>query len=277
MEQARWQPSLFEDDHPGGWAIVRAGQEFLLDANGVLFPRQWIKQQALGPYSEHGLGRLEGEPVHLLLLERPVELPGAAWQGLRPLMLESDAQTFRMLSYASQIATWAEDHRFCGRCGQTMEPVKGERAMHCPRCGLRQYPRISPSMIVLVTRGEQILLARSPRFVKNMYSTLAGFVEPGETVEECVEREVQEEVGLRVKNIRYLASQSWPFPHSLMLGFHAEYAGGDIVPQEGEIEDAQWFSIRALPPLPAPKSIARYLIERYVARCLGRDEPVAPG
>src|SRR5690606_32054782 len=146
-----------------------------------------------------------------------------------------------------------------------MQQVPGERAMECTRCELRNYPRLSPSMIVLVTRGDEILLARSPRFVSGIYSTLAGFVEAGESVEQCVAREVFEEVGVAVKNIQYLGSQGWPFPHSLMLGFHAEYASGDIVMQPEEIEDAQWFNVHELPPLPASRSIARYLIDVYVA------------
>ena len=145
--------------------------------------------------------------------------------------------------------------------------------MRCDNCESQHYPRISPSMIVLVTRGDEVLLARSPRFVTGIYSTLAGFVEPGESVEHCVAREVREEVGVEVQNLQYIGSQGWPFPHSLMLGFHAEYAGGDIVMQEDEIEDARWFRVDALPPLPASRSIARYLIDLYVARRLGLPEP----
>ena len=192
-------------------------------------------------------------------------------------MLEGDYDIYKKLGYAAQISTWAREHRFCGSCGQAMQQVPGERAMYCPFCDLRHYPRISPSMIVLVTRGDEVLLARSPRFVTGIYSTLAGFAEPGESVEECVRREVMEEVQVKVKNIRYLGSQSWPFPHSMMLGFHAEYDGGEIVPQADEIEDAQWFNINALPPLPASRSIARYLIDSYVASRLGLVEPVLPG
>ena len=145
--------------------------------------------------------------------------------------------------------------------------------MRCDSCESQHYPRLAPSMIVLVTRGDEILLARSPRFVIGVYSTLAGFVEPGESVEHCVAREVREEVGLEVKNLHYIGSQGWPFPHSLMLGFHAEYAGGDIVMQEDEIEDARWFRVDDLPPLPASRSIARHLIDLYVARRLGLPEP----
>jgi len=128
--------------------------------------------------------------------------------------------------------------------------------------------------MVLVSRGDEVLLARPPRFVPGIYRTLAGFAEPGESAEECVIREVREEVGVEVGNLQYLGSQGWPFPHSLMLGFHAEYVGGEIVPQADEIEDARWFPIDRLPPLPMQRSIARYLIDLHVARRLGQPEPL---
>ncbi|WPC03294.1 NAD(+) diphosphatase [Pseudomonas benzenivorans] len=272
-----WQPALLDVRQPGGWALVHCQQQFLGDANGVLFPRDWLKQQALAILVEQGLGHFAGDAVYLLELEQPQDLPGCAWQSLRQVMLQGEADIFRLLGYATQIGTWARQHRFCGSCGDAMVAVAGERAMQCPRCALRHYPRLSPSMIALVTRGDEILLARSPRFVPGVYSTLAGFVEPGESVEQCVVREIREEVGIEVGNLQYLGSQGWPFPHSLMLGFHAEYAGGEIVMQVDEIEDAQWFSVHRLPPLPAPRSIARYLIDLYVARRLGLAEPVLPG
>lgn len=260
-----WQPGLLDCERPGGLVLAHHRQHFLSDANGLLFPREWLKQQDLPVIAEHGLGHFGGEPLYLLELQGKAELPGCHWQGLRQVMLEGDAELFQMLGFAAQIGTWASDNRFCGSCATAMLQVPGERAMQCPACNLRHYPRLSPSMIVLVTRGDEVLLARSPRFVTGVYSTLAGFVEAGESVEQCVAREVREEVGVEVCNIRYQGSQNWPFPHSLMLGFHADYAGGEIVLQEEEIEDAGWFSIHALPPLPASRSIARYLIDSYVA------------
>ncbi|MBP8204067.1 MAG: NAD(+) diphosphatase, partial [Pseudomonas sp.] len=242
-----------------------------------LFPREWLNKQDLPVIAEHGLGHFDGDAVYLLELEQPFNMPGCTWQSLRQFMLEGDTDTFKMLRYATQIGTWASQHRFCGSCGGSMQAVPGHRAMHCQRCEVQHYPRLSPSMIVLVTRGDEVLLARSPRFVSGIYSTLAGFVETGESVEHCVAREVREEVGVEITNVQYLASQSWPFPHSLMLGFHAEYASGDIVMQVEEIEDARWFNVHDLPPLPAARSIARYLIDVYVARRLGQPEPMLPG
>ena len=274
---ARWQSAVLDSREPGGWVLVHCQQHFLADSNGVLFPREWLKRQDLPILAEHGLGYFAGDPIYLLELHQPVELAGCSWQGLRQLMLQGDAGTFKMLGFASQIGTWARQHRFCGSCAGPMQPVDGERAMHCPVCAIQHYPRLSPSMIVLVTRGDEILLARSPRFNQGVYSTLAGFVEAGESVEDCVAREVFEEVGLQVHNLQYVASQGWPFPHSLMLGFHAEYAAGEIVMQAEEIEDARWFALDDLPLLPPPNSISRYLIDLYLARSSGQPEPVLPG
>ncbi|WP_312934784.1 NAD(+) diphosphatase [Pseudomonas sp.] len=272
-----WTTAVIDPQTPGGLAVVHSPEGFLADAHGVLFPRQWLIRQALDVLAEHGIGYLDGQPVFLYEMGAAVELPGHEWRGLRQFMLEGDAQIYRVLGYAAQIGTWAREHRFCGSCGQPTTQIRWERAMHCPACNLRNYPRISPSMIVLITRGDEVLLARSPRFVTGVYSTLAGFAEPGESAEQCLEREVFEEVALQVRNIQYVGSQCWPFPHSMMLGFHAEYAGGEIVMQADEIEDAQWFSVHDLPPLPASRSIARHLIDLYVARRLGLAEPVLPG
>ena len=273
---ARWTTAVLDTNLTGGWAVARSREGFLVDDNGALFPRDWLKRQELDVLCEHGIGHFDGQPVFLLELRSPQTVAGCSWRGLRQFMLEGDFETYKILGYAAQIGTWAREHRFCGSCGQAMEQIHWERAMYCAPCDLRSYPRISPSMIVLITRGDEILLARSPRFVSGVYSTLAGFAEPGESAEDCLVREVREEVAIEVQNIQYVGSQCWPFPHSMMLGFHAEYAGGEIVMQPDEIEDAQWFRVDALPPLPAGRSIARYLIDLYVARRLGLAEPVLP-
>jgi NAD+ diphosphatase len=273
----RWTTAVLDVQHAGGWAVVNSEQGFLLDGNGAMFPREWLKRQDLPVLSEHGIGHFDGEPVYLLVLKHSVQVQGCSWQGLRQFMLSGDYDVFQQLGYAAQISSWAREHRFCGSCGRPTVQVPGERAMLCEDDNLRFYPRISPSMIVLITRDDEILLARSPRFVTGVYSTLAGFVEPGESAEDCVRREVMEEVQVKVRNIRYMGSQCWPFPHSMMLGFHAEYASGEIVPQADEIEDARWFRIDDLPPLPANRSIARYLIELYLAQRSGAPEPVLPG
>lgn len=273
---ARWTTAVLDPQITGGLAVARGPEGFLMDDNGALFPRDWLKRQDLDVLCEHGIGHLDGQPVFLLELRGRADVPGCSWRGLRQFMLEGDMLTYTVLGYAAQIGTWAREHRFCGSCGQPMTQIRWERAMYCQPCDLRSYPRISPSMIVLITRGDEVLLARSPRFVTGVYSTLAGFAEPGESAEDCLVREVREEVSVEVKNIQYVGSQCWPFPHSMMLGFHAEYAGGEIVMQPDEIEDAQWFNVHDLPPLPAGRSIARYLIDLYVARRLGLPDPVLP-
>jgi NAD+ diphosphatase len=171
---------------------------------------------------------------------------------------------------AVQITEWARTHRFCGRCGTATEPSAGERGMKCPACQLVAYPRIAPAMITLVTRGDpgpdqEALLARGTNFPMPMYSCLAGFVEPGEDLEGAVVREVAEEVGVRVGNVTYHGSQPWPFPHSLMIGFRAEYLDGELVLEETEIADANWYRKDELPQIPPGISIARRLIDDWVA------------
>lgn len=184
--------------------------------------------------------------------------------GLRALHGLVDATVLAAAVRAVQLATFADTHRFCGRCATPTRPLPGERALRCPACELTTYPRISPVVIVLVRRGAQALLASSPRFPQPFYSTIAGFVEVGETLEEAIAREVREEVGIEVGSIRYFGSQPWPFPHQLMIGFTAEWKAGDVVVDGVEIDDARWFDADALPRVPAPLSIARQLIDAWV-------------
>jgi NAD+ diphosphatase len=170
---------------------------------------------------------------------------------------------------AVQLVEWARTHRFCGRCGAPTAPSVGERGLRCPSCALVAYPRVAPAMITLVTRGEpgpgqEVLLARGVNFPVPMYSCLAGFVEPGEDLEGAVVREVAEEVGIRVGNVRYCGSQPWPFPHSLMIGFRAEHVGGDLVLDQSEIADAGWYRRDQLPTTPPGISIAKRLIDEWV-------------
>jgi NAD+ diphosphatase len=168
---------------------------------------------------------------------------------------------------AVQLVEWARTHRFCGRCGTETEEAPGERARRCPRCGLLAFPRLAPAVITLVERQDgRALLARNARWPGGMYSCLAGFVEPGETLEEAVRREVKEEVGVEIGDLSYHSSQPWPFPHSLMLGFEAHHLRGEIDCDGEEIADAQWFLPGELPNLPGPVSIARRLIDAWVAR-----------
>lgn len=188
-------------------------------------------------------------------------LEGYAFRGLRSLFGRMDEGMLAVAGRAFQIVDWARSHRFCGICGQPMSRAPGERAMKCA-CGHVAYPRISPAMMVLVKRGDAILLARNVAAPPGRFSALAGFLEPGESVEEAIHREVREEVGLEVKDLRYFASQSWPFPGQLMLAFTAEYAGGQLALDPGEIAEARWLSSGdPLPDLPPRQTISRALID----------------
>ncbi len=191
---------------------------------------------------------------------------GHGWHGLRALFSVLDDAQFALAGRALQLLGWDRTHRFCGACGTPTAPRASERSRECPACGLVAYPRVAPAVMALVRRlPDEILLARSARFPPGMYSAMAGFVEPGETLEQCLEREVLEEVGVRIRSLRYFASQPWPFPHSLMIAFVADWESGEICADPLEIEAAAWFKIRNLPQLPAPISIARRLIDAVVA------------
>lgn len=187
---------------------------------------------------------------------------------LRAAFSELDDAGFSCLSRASQIGVWADHYRYCSRCGSSLHVDGNELFKQCPSCEPVRpiYPRISPCIIVLITRGDRCLLAHNARFPGRRFSTLAGFIEAGETAEETVAREVQEEVGLEVENIRYFSSQSWPFPNNLMLGFFADHKSGEIMPDGDEITEAGWFGVDDLPQeLPPSFTIARQLIEGFLA------------
>lgn len=211
------------------------------------------------------LGEYDGTPCYAAELPQDDKSPeGLAFYNLRRLFDLLEEDVFLLAGKAKQIVEWDRDHQFCSRCGEATVPQAEDRSKRCPRCGLRQYPRLAPAIIVAVTKGNQILLAHAARFPRSWYSVLAGFVEPGETLEEAVRREVFEEVGIRVRRIRYFGSQPWPFPHSLMIGFTAEYAGGDLVLEEREIDDAKWFTVDNLPQISGKISIARRLIDHFI-------------
>jgi NAD+ diphosphatase len=221
-----------------------------------------------GPYPAHGhfLGSLDGLPC--VAVEEEAEAEGNdaddAFVGLRLLWGKVDEQVWAIAGRAVQIVAWDRAHMFCGRCAHPTEPLANERARRCPQCCLIVHPRLAPAVIVLVERTDgRVLLARNARFPDGMYSCVAGFVEPGETLEEAVHREVREEVGIEVRDLIYFGSQPWPFPHSLMIGFFAQFASGELVPDGTEIADAGWFSSSNLPALPGEVSIARALIEAW--------------
>jgi NAD+ diphosphatase len=193
--------------------------------------------------------------------------PGTAFETLRRLYGRLDDRAFALAFRAVQIVEWDRGTQFCPRDGGPVERVAGEFAKRCPRCGTTYYPRLSPAVIVLVESGDTVLLGRNARFPgAAMYSTLAGFVEPGETLEDTVHREIREEAGIEVRDIRYFGSQPWPFPDSLMIAFNAVYDGGTLQADATELVDARWFALDAMPIVPPRISIARALIDDWVRR-----------
>jgi len=229
-----------------------------------------------GPARTLYLGRLGGVQCWAAELPDGAAAPaGLAWAGLRALYTVLDDAHFALAGRALQLVAWDRTHQYCGRCGAATEAKREERARVCPRCKLTAYPRLAPAVMALVHRRNEgqheLLLGRSPHFPAGMYSALAGFVEPGESLEQCLAREVLEEVGVRISNIRYFASQPWPFPHSLMIAFVCEWIDGEIAPQAGEIEDAKWFKVLQLPKLPSRISIARRLIDSVCQELVGQS------
>ena len=215
---------------------------------------------------------LEGREIPLgsdaiaLDIDDTTEPPGEyAFWSLRTIGLAIGRDAFADCDRAAQFVRFERTHRFCGVCSSPMAHAKDDTGVRCGGCGFSAWPRLSPAMIVRVTRGDKLLLARSPRFPTPLYSVLAGFVEPGESIEDCVRREVMEEVGISVTNIRYFGSQSWPFPHSLMIGMTADWESGELRPDPAEIVDCDWYSRDCeLPDLPPDLSIARRLIDAYL-------------
>ena len=245
------------------------GDELIADMRSVepcLLPHSEVRFLAPEPVRELFLGYWHGKPCFALELDRTTEGVPSNYQvgNLYQILGRVPDALFALAGRAQQLLAWDRENAFCGRCGESMGSHKQERARVCEPCGTLVYPRIAPCVIVLVSRGEEMLLARNANFPIEMFSTLAGFIEAGESVEECLQREVKEEVGVDVENIRYFSSQSWPFPNQLMLGFFAEYSGGEIVCEDEEIAEAHWFRADNLPNIPPVQSISGQLIRRHV-------------
>ena len=215
---------------------------------------------------EQFIGYWQSQPCFALEIDDLEDIDPLRHQAgsLYDLLGRVDDPLFALAGRAYQLLCWERDHQYCGRCGDAMTKDGAERAMRCARCETTVYPRIAPCIIVLVTRGEHLLLARHTRYRRPMYSTLAGFIEAGENAEQCLQREVREEVGIEVADIRYFHSQSWPFPGQLMLGYFASYSGGEIRCDPREIAEADWYHYTDLPPVPPSTSIAGQLIRHHV-------------
>jgi NAD+ diphosphatase len=253
---------------PLSWCFGFVENDLLLPEAGAaalqpLAGAAWAADAA----TRHYLGRLGDADCWALAV--PAAPSGWKRTPLRAALMALEAPLGALAGRAAQVLEWDRSHRYCGVCATPTTLRPGERARVCPACGHVAYPRLSPAAMALIWRPGELLLARSPHFVAGRYSALAGFVEPGESLEDCIHREVAEEVSVAVTDLRYFGSQSWPFPHSLMVAYTVRWAGGAIVPQPDEIEDARWFPLDALPDIPPPLSVAGHLIRDSVERMRG--------
>lgn len=253
--------------------VFRRDELLVEEATSVLPDLDACGRAGLGADALQPVWATADSPARAAHVEPGIEAPhGYAFKKLRSLFGVLDEERMALAGRAYQIAEWARTHRFCGACGTATTRVSGEFCQRCPACGFSAYPRISPAMMVLIRKGDSILLARHTANAAGRYTALAGFVEPGESIEQTVHREVLEEVGLKVGNLKYFGSQSWPFPHSLMVAYTAEYVSGEIRVQEEEIADARWFG----PGDPMPEIAARISIAGSLIRAnlpAGWDAP----
>jgi NAD+ diphosphatase len=257
--------SVDPSDPAASWYVVGSRGGVLVDRQGA--PPRGSVAPAESTEPPILMGLVDGTATWALGTHEGVETPdGYDWQPLMSLGAQLDPESWMLAGRAVQLVEWARTSRFCGRCGTATELAAHERAARCPRCGLNAYPRLAPAIIVIIERGDKILLGQGRGFPHGMYSALAGFTEPGESLRETVRREVREEVGVEVQGVRFFDSQPWPFPHSLMIGFFATWESGEIAVDGEEIIDARWFGADELPNIPPPLSIARRLIDDWVSR-----------
>ena len=259
---------------PGGptglWFVLRGSDLLVRNSPGGLVMPDGSELSTLPWFASakpQFLGMLGSTPCRAVAAPADAPVPeGWGFEGVRSLFGRITEEFFSVAARGLELLEWERTTRFCGSCGSATAPRSAERATECPSCKALFYPRISPAVIVAIVRDDTLLLARARRFPPGFFSVLAGFVEPGETLEHCVVREVREEVGIEVKNLRYFSSQSWPFPHSLMVAFTAEHAAGEIRVDPSEIVEAGWYRADALPSVPDPLTVARKLIDWFCAR-----------
>ncbi len=252
---------------PAWWFIFTAHKLMLMEKDTSVSIPSIVDPEALGllPIRKRYLGTLAGRHCYCAeVAENDPIPPKMGLYGLRNIYGRLSDSLFAIAMKAVHMMEWEGSNRYCGRCGKEMAPAPSMNALECSVCGNVIFPRISPAVIVLVEKDGQILLARGERFTSDFYSVLAGFVEPGESLEDTVHREIEEEVGIKVRNVQYFESQPWPFPDSLMIGFTAEYLSGEIRIDKTEILEAGWFDPKELPAIPGKISIARRLIDWFV-------------
>lgn len=268
----KFEPALTpEVSAPPSLLIVVSGKSILAstDCMDILVPAEQFSTAAA--VYQHHLGKINGQALDLVVVEGSQHTTTSRWDWvpLRSTLGVMDEMAFQLAGKALQLANWHDTHQFCGRCGNPTMAADQCRSRHCPQCDLHFYPRVSPCVIGLVNDQDRCLLARNAKHPAGKFSTIAGFIEPGETAEQAFAREVYEEVGVRVSNVRYAFSQPWPFPGQLMLGFYAEYAGNPIRVDGEEILEAHWFDIDSLPEIPSESTISGQLIREFVRKRKG--------
>ncbi len=265
----RYVPAVTPDEKNNGpayWFIFNSDKLLLNPEDNFKIPSaEDLNELSISPVRIQYLGTLDGQPCYTAEVEPGTNPPGGmVFQDLISLYEVLDEDIFLLAGRAIQIINWDKDHQFCGRCGSLTQTSDYEMAKICPECGLMNFPRLSPAVITAIVKEDKILLAKHSYGFKDRYSLIAGFVEPGETLEEAVHREIKEEVGIKVKGLKYFGSQPWPFPHSLMVGFTAQYKEGEIKVDGKEILDAKWFTAQEVPPPPSQVSISSELINWFI-------------
>jgi NAD+ diphosphatase len=265
----RYVPAVIPDQKNNGpayWFIFNSDKLLLSPENSIKIPlAQNLNELSIDPVRTIFLGILDGKPSYAAEAHPGTTTPeGMAFQDLKSLYDVLDEDIFLLAGRAMQIINWDKNHQFCGRCGFPTRTSVYEMAKICPECGLMNFPRLSPAVITAIVKDGKILLAKHSYGLKDRYSLIAGFVEPGETLEEAVHREITEEVGIKVKGLKYFGSQPWPFPHSMMVGFTAQYKEGEIKVDGKEILDAKWFVAPEVPPPSSQISISSELINWFI-------------
>lgn len=267
-----FKPAMFPEEkvQQAAWFLFDGDELLVTQTNEALLseiPRYTTTAiTALPIQSEMYLGTYQDLHLYAGSIEKHNIQPTETqqWLPFRQVLICFQQDSMQLANAAKQLLTWHQDNQFCSRCGHRLAAHAQERAKQCNACDYLCYPKISPCVIVLVHNRDHIVLAKAHRYQSQRYGLIAGYIEAGETAEQAAIREVKEEVGLNVKHCRYFATQSWPFPHLLMIGFFAEYSSGEIQIEAAELDDAKWFSIHSLPPLPSLGSIANKMIASYI-------------
>ncbi len=258
-------PRAAQPTDPGYWVALKGNSVLLRMESGQLSLPEGDLPLWLRPASEPlWVGLWKNKPVRVFTIEdhKTIQAPFVA-EPFSTTTPRADDATISVCGLAQQMLLWEKRSRFCSSCGGDTEWYSDGWGRRCRICRMKQFPASHPCAIVLVRRGPEVLLIHKPEWTDGRYSIPSGFVDPGESLEECAVREVREETGIEIQNLRYVGSQNWPFPSSLMSGFVADYAGGEIRIAADEIDDARWFPVDRLPTLPSRRSIARWIIDRF--------------